>query len=286
MTSTAGANEPPRLTLRPSSQGVRPAPEVAGNHRVFIGGEAGCLLLHGFSGSPLEMTPMAEALAAEGWTVSLAQLAGHGTTADALARTRWTDWVASAHEAYLDLHRRCRRIAIVGLSMGGALSLYLAASEHPAAVVAISTPIRVRPTLAALAKVAARVLPVAPILFRLSPRAPEVRAYRSPYTKIPLTMTEELISLFDATREVLPTLRVPVLVVQGGRDWVIPRGSADEIVTLARAAPSQLLWLPHSGHVATLDRDRAVLFARVKRFLHQHLAEPGPKGVTAHRRPD
>ncbi len=250
--------------------------------RVIEGGEAGCLLLHGFTGSPLEMTPMAEVLAAEGWTVSVAQLAGHGTSPHELARTTWTDWVSSARAAYADLRRRCPRVAIVGLSMGGALGLYLAATERPEAVVAISTPLRVPSALAMLSRLAARVVPFVPIVFRLGPREPAVRPYRSPYTRIPLATTTELISLFDATRRALPTVRMPLLVVQGRRDWVIPRGSGQEILALASAAPSRLLWLPHSGHVATLDRDRSLLFAEVKQFLHLHLADRGDEGVAAH----
>ncbi len=229
---------------------------------------------------------MADALAEEGWTVSVAQLAGHGTSPADLARTRWSDWVASAHGAYQELQGRCRRIAIVGLSMGGALGLYLAASESPAAVVAISTPIRVHPLLAVLSRVAGRVLPFAPVVFRLGPMEPAVQPYRSTYTHIPLAATEQLVYLFEATRRTLPTLRVPLLVVQGRRDWVIPRGSAREIVALAHGAPTQLLWLPRSGHLATLDRDRGVLVDQVKRFLHRHLADPTAEGVAAHRAPD
>src|SRR2546428_13926904 len=97
------------------------------------------------------MTPLAEALSVSGWTVSVARLAGHGTSPDDLARVTWQEWVASAREAYRDLRHRCRQVALAGLSMGGALALYLAASDPPAAVVAISTPIRVRPLLASAA---------------------------------------------------------------------------------------------------------------------------------------
>lgn len=237
----------------------------------MAGGEAGCLLLHGFSGSPLEMVPLAEALAGRGWTVSVAQLAGHGTSPHDLARTTWEDWIASARQAYADLRQRCQRIALVGLSMGGALGLYLAATEGAAAVVAISTPVRVRPLLATASRKASRVLPLVPVVFRLSPRERSMRRYRSPYTRIPLGATGEVDRLLDATREVLPRLTVPTLVVQGRRDWVIPRESGPQIVAQARSAPATLLWLPRSGHVATLDRDRGMLFDAVKGFLRTHL---------------
>lgn len=231
----------------------------------------GCLLLHGFSGSPLEMVPLGEALQAEGWTVSIAQLAGHGTSPTELARTRWQDWVASARAAYADLRRRSSRTAIVGLSMGGALALYLAATEGTDAVVAISTPVRVRPLIAGAARVVSRLMPLAPVVVRLSPRDPIARQYRSPYTKIPLGATEELSALLEAAMRSLPSLRAPLLVVQGRRDWVIPKDSGPEILARATHTPGRILWLRRSGHVATLDRDREVLFDEVKRFLRDQL---------------
>lgn len=241
-----------------------------------VGNEIGCLLLHGFSGSPLEMTPLAEALAAEGWTVSVAQLAGHGTSPVDLAKVTWRDWVASARAAYEELQQRCPQVAIIGLSMGGALGLYLAAAQvSPAAVVAISTPIRIRPTLVKASRLASRVLPFAPILIRLSPRDPQVRHYRSPYTRIPLATTAEVAGLLDETRRALPRMHAPALVIQGRKDWVIPRDSGRELVRLA-GAPARLVWLPRSGHVATLDRDRDLLIGEVKAFVRAHLVPYQP----------
>ncbi len=240
--------------------------------RLLRGGPAGCLLLHGFSGSPLEMMPLAEALAEEDWTVSVARLAGHGTSPDDLAGTTWQDWVASAREAYQELLRYCARAAIVGLSMGGALGLYLATTEEPAAVVAISTPIRVRPLLARASRAASRMVPHLPVLFRVPLREREMRPYTTPYTRIPVGLTSEVDRLLLVTREHLPRVRAPMLVVQGRRDWVIPRNSGSQIVALARGAPATLLWLPRSGHVATLDRDRRTLYEAVRSFLRTHLS--------------
>ncbi len=244
------------------------------------GTASGVLLLHGFSGSPLEMTPLADALAGAGWTVSAARLAGHGTSPDDLARVTWQEWAASAQEAYDNLRATCRRVALVGLSMGGALALYLAAADPPAAVVTISAPVRVRRLMASATRLASKVMPVVPVLVRLTPRDPEVRAYRSPYSKIPLVAAGQLELLLAETRRVLPQLRVPVLVVQGRKDWVIPRDSAQEILRLASGAPATMLWLHRSGHVATLDRDRAVLADAVTQFLRVHLTGGDARGAS------
>lgn len=246
-------------------------------------GTAGVLLLHGFSGSPLEMTPLADVLAAQGWAVSVARLAGHGTSPEDLARVTWPEWVASAREAYADLRSHCRRVALVGLSMGGALALYIAAADPAEAVVTISTPIRMHRLLASVWRIASVMMPVMPILVRMPIRDPEVRKFRSPYRRMAVVAAGQLEALLAETRRVLPQLRGPLLVVQGRKDWVIPRDSAREILRLAAGSQAALLWLRQSGHVATLDQDRTVLADEVLRFLRTHLmpdALDQPRGVS------
>lgn len=237
---------------------------------LYEGGPAGCLLLHGFSGSPLEMLPLADVLAGEGWTVGVAQLAGHSSPR-ALAEVTWQDWLASAEAGFRHLRRRCRRVAVAGLSMGGAVGVCIAPELRPAAVVAISTPVRVKRLIARASRVASRVVPYAPVLMKLGPREREMQRYRSPARRIPLRATVQVEQLLQAMREALPHIRVPLLVVQGRRDWIIPKESARDIAALAAQTAAHLLWLPRSGHVATLDRDREVLFREVTQFLHTHL---------------
>jgi len=53
------------------------------------GGNRGCLLLHGFAGTPPEVRGLGEHLAANGFDVLAPLLAGHGLTPEAMAQTRW-----------------------------------------------------------------------------------------------------------------------------------------------------------------------------------------------------
>ena len=58
------------------------------------GGSTGILLLHGFTGSPKSMTPWGQQLAAQGHTVRVPRLPGHGTRWQDMNLTRWEDWYA------------------------------------------------------------------------------------------------------------------------------------------------------------------------------------------------
>jgi carboxylesterase len=106
----------------------------------FPGGQTGCLLLHGFTGAPKEMRLLGEHLADQGYTVLGPRLFGHATIKKDMLRARWRDWVASSLDGYYLLRGACTKIVVMGLSMGGALTLYLGARYPVDGLVAMSTP--------------------------------------------------------------------------------------------------------------------------------------------------
>ena len=90
------------------------------------GGPHGVLVLHGFTGSPQSVRGLAEAFADAGFTVELPRLPGHGTTVEDMITTGWPDWSAAAEATYEDLAGRTDSVVVAGLSMGGALTAWLA----------------------------------------------------------------------------------------------------------------------------------------------------------------
>src|SRR5258708_801901 len=106
----------------------------------FPGSRTGCLLVHGFTGSPKEMRPLGEYLNRKGYTVLGVRLAGHATRPQDMIGSNWSDWTASVEDGYRLLQGAVDRIYLIGLSMGGALSLLMSTRLNVEAVVAISTP--------------------------------------------------------------------------------------------------------------------------------------------------
>ncbi|MEJ1938415.1 alpha/beta fold hydrolase, partial [Nostoc sp. NIES-2111] len=123
-----------------ANRGAHPAASDAGgrgqamatadNGFHFDGGPVAVLLVHGLTGTPVEMRGLGKSLARSGFTVRGVQLAGHcGTEADLVA-TGWRDWHASVMDALDDLRRRHRQVFVGGLSLGALLAL-TAAAERP-----------------------------------------------------------------------------------------------------------------------------------------------------------
>ena len=105
------------------------------------GSRTGILLIHGFTGTPKEMRWMGEYLNRElGFTCLGVRLAGHATRPKDMVRSRWTDWTASVEDGYNLLRGAVDNIYLVGLSMGGALSLLMSTRLNVKGIVTISAP--------------------------------------------------------------------------------------------------------------------------------------------------
>src|SRR5215207_3533345 len=109
---------------------------------LFVGepGKSACLLIHGFTGTPKEMRWMGEFLNQQGYTCLGIRLTGHATQPEDMIRSTWTDWTASVEDGYHLLRGLTDTIFLVGLSMGGVLSLLMSTRLDVCGVVAMSTP--------------------------------------------------------------------------------------------------------------------------------------------------
>ena len=104
------------------------------------GNEIGIILIHGFTGAPSEMKYLAKYLNDLGYTILIPRLFAHGTKVADMNRAHWEDWVASVEDSYYLLKNNCKKIVIAGLSMGGALSLYVSSYVDVDAVIAMAAP--------------------------------------------------------------------------------------------------------------------------------------------------
>jgi carboxylesterase len=230
----------------------------------YPGSERGVLLVHGFTGSPSEMRLLGEFLRQQGYTVYGPRLPGHGTHPLDMEQTNWRQWYGAVEDGFHLLSTACQEVSVVGLSMGGILSLLLA-SEYPVKrVVSLSAPIYIADDRLKWLNVYRMFRRFAPKRRRKLAVAPE---FSVGYDQTPLRSLASLLELISHVKRRLSSVKVPLLVIQSKAEHTVRPESAEYIYGQAGSAEKELVWLEKSGHIITLDIERAVVFQRVADFL-------------------
>jgi carboxylesterase len=240
----------------------------------------GCLLVHGFTGTPQEMRFLGHSLHAGGYTVSAVRLAGHCTSVDELERTTWHDWYASARAGVEELQRDTPRMVAVGQSMGALLALKLAV-EYPHVIAGV---VLLSPALVLSNPWVHRIGPALPLLLPLFWRSPRVgkgerdvadrqaRAESPGYREVPLQALHQLLVLQKQVRSILPQVRQPALIVHSRQDHTCPLRNVT-ILQRGLGGPVRPVFLDNSFHVVSIDVDKQRVAAEVMAFV-EAIASP------------
>lgn len=275
------------------------------DHRFYFpGGPTGVLLIHGLTGTPVEMRYVGRGLAQAGYSVYGMQLPGHcGSEAD-LLRTRWPDWYKGVEEAVAEFRPKVERLFIGGLSMGAVLGLHLAAlrPETVDGLLLYSTTLWYDGWSIPRSRV---MLPLLPIVLRL----PYGRRYRFreafPYgikderlrarvlanmmnglsgeaglPSTPGPSLQQLRRLVAVVKRELPRVKAPSLVIHARHDDVTSISNA-HYLERHLGGPVEVALLDDCYHMITVDRERAEVVRRSDLFLRaQAVARGGESAAT------
>lgn len=240
------------------------------------GGTHGALVLHGFTGNPQSMRPLAEALAAVGLTVDLPLLPGHGTSVEDMLPTRWEDWSGAAEAAFLALAARCDKVIVCGLSMGGTLSCWLAERHPHVAGIAVVNPLVQAPPEEFQSGVRALVDAGTGVFDAIGSDIKKEGAVEAAYPGTPLAPVLSLFEGVDAVEAALGSITCPVLLLSSREDHVVDPISGD-VLAARVGGPLERVMLEDSYHVATLDNDAPLVEERVVAFALEVLGGPGAR---------
>jgi len=238
----------------------------------FKGGQTGCLLIHGATGTPKEMRWLGEYLASKGYSVLGCRLFGHATDQKDLLRARWYDWFTSVEDAYHILSGTCNQIFTAGISLGGLLSLLFASQFPVSGLIAYSTPYSMPEKLAVILR---PVLPLISTLWHYFPKGEpdwhdiELHKDHLEYPTYPIRVATELHRLIDEVQKALPTIAAPALIIHSIKDATIHFQHAEKIHEALGSRDKELLWLENSGHNMTRDSERDTVFHATAAFIQR-----------------
>jgi carboxylesterase len=215
-------------------------------------GKIGALLIHGFPGTPAEMRPLGEQLAAAGWAAYGPLLPGFGPHIPTLGQQTRYDWLAALRPQWQQIQERHETAVLIGFSMGGALAINLAAEMPPDFLVLLAPfwrfagwqgkllPIakHFQKTFYPFAQADFGDTAVRRQLAELMPGAdlddPTVQTRIRQEVQLPTKAIDEVRQLGQSSGKLASSIYCPTLLLQGSQDSVVlPRFSRQLITRLA-----------------------------------------------------
>lgn len=247
--------------------------------------KVGCLLIHGWTGTPFEMEPLVSPLESEGVVVRNIMLPGHGTTFEDFQTTGWSDWEWAAHKEYESLAAHVDAVFVIGLSMGGTLALHLASKYPVAGVVSLAAPLYLYSIFPW--QMRDWRIPLTPIVKYIKPLYPLKRRDDEQLRIAPWVGYDEFVSMqqlhelmkgIKKVRGEINVINAPILAIQAPTDKSVP---LENIFLIAKSVASkevtvELLRIEEkvTGHhvITTHIETSSKVIELVRNFVKTHIS--------------
>ena len=258
----------PKTTLPKLRRGAEPF--------LLEGGDVGAVCVHGFTASPEEMRWMGEYLHERGLTVFAPRLSGHGTSPDMMRRQHWMNWYEDVLDGIALVRARCRKVYMVGLSMGGLLSLRVAAEGLVDGAAVLAAPLYVKNPLLPFARWIKHFkryifIEMADLDERV--RQAQRQMGREDYGRVayddvrPTAAAAQLYALMQDVKQHLAQVTVPLLLVYSKADATVPLDNMRQVVAGVSSQDLTQIVLERSDHVLTQEVERETVYQHVWNFI-------------------
>ena len=249
----------------------------------------GVLLVHGITGSPVEMKYIAKHLHRAGYTVYAPLLAGHGADMRTLRQSRWEDWYQSLAASLEWFKSEVDKIYMAGVCVGGLLGLRLAHEDKSIRAATIYSPLLVydgwnAPRHYLYGHIS---VPIAMMLgvsqfISLKERPPfgikceRIRrlltstpdGLRGTLPAFPVDTLHQNHRLFREVTRLLPDIRTPTLLVHARDDDLASPNNALFIKDRI-GAPCEIQWLLNSYHMVHVDQEHRIASECTRAFFNR-----------------
>jgi carboxylesterase len=232
------------------------------------------LLLHGAGDTPQTLRYLARSLHDRGYHVEAPLLPKHGRTLREFSGLHADDLTNAAKSHYLRLRQERDWVAVIGLSMGGALAVQVAAEAPDLPALGLLAPYLALPRYidraARLSWIWGLIIPLVRSgdgISVLDPRERDRSLAYGVFTPAALRALRETVRRgFDA----LPNVVAPTIVVHSRSDNRIDTSDAEAAFARLGASEKHLEWIEGAAHVITVDYGREKVFDVVGEWMNLH----------------
>jgi carboxylesterase len=231
-----------------------------------------CLLLHGLSGTPVELFPLAQYLASVGYSVEVPLLAGHGSSLEELRAAKAQTWIEQTQREYIKLKKTYKKVYVVGTSLGALLALRLGEVFEPDALVLLNHPLYLKGRGVFFAHLLGPFISCAPVDSIVLPEGNEryLLGYQS---RVPLSSIRQNWKIARHARGSLWKVRCPFLAIYAQNDSLVARRSLAFLLKKASSETKETLIVEKGGHFLTLDASAEKVNKAIGKFLSERIEQ-------------
>ena len=250
------------------SEGINSSLKEGETRSFKLGGKrTGCVLIHGFTGTPWTLADLGASLMRHNIMVSIPLLPGHGTKPSDLIGVSWKEWVKVCRIEVEKMWRICDEVFLIGLSMGGTIALLLATEIECNGVITLSAPVT-------LSSFVIKVVSLLRFFVKYWKKKPFSSSSpilsQTGYDRYPLGALLEFIKLLDYVKNLLTKVKCPVLIIHGKNDKKVNSSNAELIYNNVNSTDKQKIILDTSHHIITKGVDKEKVEKEILAFIRSH----------------
>jgi carboxylesterase len=196
-------------------------------------------------------------------------LPGHGTIAEDLEIRSWMEWYDAVENKLIELKPKYSKIFLCGQSMGGCLSLLVAARHEISGVITIASGIR-------LYGWSLIFLPIIQYFVRFirkrtgpDVKDPVAKAKEVHYDLMPVKSIIQLQALLKELREQINKVTAPVLLIHAKEDHTFDFKNQQMMFEVLGSSSKRKIILENSYHIATMDFDKSIIHKEAIQFIKE-----------------
>jgi len=234
----------------------------------------GIYLIHGFSSSTYEVKKLAKHLSQKGYQVRADNLPGHGTTIEDCNSTKYHEWLNAVEKGVAEMYSGCDKVIVIGVSMGGVLSLHLGSLFPLDGIISASALFKFKNefNVRFINRIFNKLKKTVPKKSTFNPdqvKAQNIQFYG--YKHYPLCALNEMRKLVDKVKIKLKKISSPLLLIHSTIDQTAPFENLEIIKKELRTPIVDTLVVHQTGHnIYDTDKDdKEVIFNKIDKFIEK-----------------
>lgn len=245
-------------------------------------GKRAILMIHGYIGTPTDFGHLPQLLQEAGFTVSVQLLPGHGRDARGFSKTTSEELIHFIDNAYTDLKKSYDQVTLIGLSMGGALSVITTAhhvTDLPDQLILLAPYFRIKHRwyyifpAAFYCKIALPFIPYVerPAMFKQVFNK-KALPYIVDYDFISTKGTRAALEVSKRAKQDIAKLKnskIPMLVIHSKKDKATDCSTTQKLIEQLGRSDVQVMILNNSNHLILWDYEAEQVEQEIINFLNR-----------------